>query len=227
MEKKYLSLMLLVSVSSAFAMDDANGDSQDQFVNQDVDQNSDQTDQVAQDMSSSDAQVGDQADESTMVQSDVQDDNQAMQDVVQPEACYATQIEEAQPVQALNLNDFSQQFVNQCPALVSQDSWNNYLLQLQMHSDLALTTNMKTKEACEAMLTTLAANCNAEQQILLNSLAPVDAESFDAVKDKINSVCEQYIKQVSDSVVSDLVDDGATQEVKDIISDLNVENDAQ
>ena len=127
-------------------------------------------------------------------------------------------------VDVLELNDFSKQFEGQCPSVISQEDWNNYLLRLQMLSNVAADTDPSTAEKTENMLLTLGMNCKAEAAILLNSLPPVDAENADQIKDTVNQICEQYIKSVSDSVVSEDLNAGNTALVEQVIQDLNRNN---
>jgi hypothetical protein len=124
----------------------------------------------------------------------------------------------------LDLNDFSKQFEGQCPSVISQEDWNNYLLRLQMLSNVAADTDPSTAEKTENMLLTLGMNCKAEAAILLNSLPPVDAENADQIKDTVNQICEQYIKSVSDTVVSEDLNAGNTALVEQVIQDLNENN---
>jgi len=162
MKKKFLNVMLLVSVGSCFAADSA----------------------MAEPEGQNDTEI--------MMQNDV-----------------------------LELNDFSKQFESQCPSVISQEDWNNYLLRLQMLSNVALKADPSTVETTENVLLTLGMNCKAEAAILLNSLPPVDAEKTDEVKDTVNQICERYIKLVSDAVVSHDLDNGRENIIEQVTQDLN------
>ncbi len=124
-------------------------------------------------------------------------------------------------IPTVNLNDFSNKFLDDCPDFISQVSWiNNLLLPLQMLTDVALATTSATKEDKENMMITLTENCMAQGSLFLTETVALDPEVSRDLKEQVDRVCMAYIKRVTDSIVADDIHAGDAEEVLDMIQDI-------
>ena len=227
MKKKVLQIVLLLSVSSCLATDDAMSNDQNQDIMQpegcyaalqkevvepmQMIENSNEAmnneQQEMQDIAEEDNQmpVGEMEGPNTDMMSN---DQTTVEDQTMPADS------------SVGLHDFSQQFVGQCPEAIDQTVWNEQLLlPLQMIVDNQQVAG--TKEEIESMLHTIGQQCMNQGQAFINALPPLDTDVVAGITDAVNQVCTAYIKQLSDAVVIQELDNGQVDEVNQIINDLH------
>jgi len=218
MKKKVLHITLLLSVSSCLAADDQN----QEIMQPEVCYAAPQTEAVEpMQMIEDSNEDGLNGDLNNAQQDIMQEGNQmAVGEMEGPNTDMMSNDQGMSIDSSVGLNDFSEQFVAQCPEAIDQTVWNEQLLlPLQMILDNQQVEG--TKEEIEAMLHTIGQQCMDQGAMFINNLPPLDTDVVAAITDAVNQVCTAYIKQLSDAVVIQELDNGQVDEVNQIIDDLN------